>query len=459
MAKFDPRQVAEWTGGSWLHGVPRIIDGISTDSRSIVPGDIFIAICGPRFDGHNFVSVAFAKGATAAIVAHADLAGAGTNPLLVVNDTSQALRRMAANYRQMLGVKIIAVTGSVGKTTVKEMMADILARRQPTAKTIGNWNNEYGLPLSVLSMKPDVKIGVFELGVNHPGELAPLCELLKPDWGIVTTVGPVHLEFFGSEKAVAEEKAVLLKNLPESGTAFLGCDHPWHELLRSAVRGRVVSAGAQSGADYVLLENRNERGEAQVLERGSGELFRFHSPLPGRHIVYDALFAIAVARTEGFAWPLIQAALEAYRPQPMRWEQTSLGGVLVINDAYNANPMSMETALQTFAAMQHGGRKWLVLAGMHELGTMTREAHIKLGVLLAHFEWAGLIAVGRLGGLIADAARNAGMEKKLIFQCADHQAAAETLTASVQPGDAVLLKASRCEQLERVLEIWKQIHA
>lgn len=466
MAKFNPSHLAEWTGGSWHNGIPQTVGGISADSRNLAPGNIFIAIRGQRFDGHDFVSSALRQGASGAVVARPDLATSALGPLLVVHDTSHALRQMAANYRRTLDIKMIAVTGSVGKTTVKEMMAGILARRLTTAKTIGNWNNEYGLPLSILSVDPRATIGVFELGVNHRGELFPLCQLLKPDWGVVTAVGPVHLEFFGSEKAVAEEKAVLLKNLPENGTAFLGCDHRWFELLSSAARCRVISMGEHKAADYVLLKNKNgeggegeegEEGETEVFEKKSGETFRFHPPLPGRHIACNALFAIAVARANGFDWPVIREGLEAYRPQPMRWESETIGGVLVINDAYNANPMSMNAALQTFAALKHGGHKWLVLAGMHELGSSAEEAHSKLGSAVAWFPWTGLVTLGPLGNTIADAAEKAGMKRKNIFRCGNHSFAAEILAASVKPGDAVLFKGSRCERLEKALEIWKQI--
>lgn len=459
MAKFDPRQLAEWTGGSWLSGIPQAIDGVSADSRRLARGNIFIAIRGPRFDGHDFVSSAFHQGASGAIVARSDLIGkdTGLGPLLMVNDTSYALRQMAANYRRTLGIKVIAVTGSVGKTTVKEMIAGILGRRLATAKTPGNWNNEYGLPLSILSMDPCARIGVFELGVNHPGELFPLCQLLNPDWGVITAVGPVHLEFFGTVKAVAEEKSILLRSLPENGAAFLWRDDDWFELLHSAARCRVISMGEHKDAEYVLLKGKNEEGETEVIEKKSGETFRFRPPLPGRHIAGNALFAIAVARASGFDWPVIREGLEDYRPPPMRWESETIGGVHVINDAYNANPMSMDAALQTFAAMRHAGRKWLVLAGMHELGPDAEKAHAKLGLSVARFQGAGLVTIGLLGNMIADAAEKAGMKRKNIFQCGNHSSAAEIIAASVKPGDAVLFKASRCERLEKALEIWKQI--
>lgn len=462
MANFDPLQLAEWTGGAWRNGIPPAVDGISTDSRSLARGNLFIAIQGARFDGHDFVSSALRRGASGVVVARSDFLAGGLGPLLVVKDTSRALRQMAAHYRRQLAIKIIAVTGSVGKTTVKEMLAGILARRLTTAKTIGNWNNEYGLPLSILSMDPRAEIGVFELGVNHRGELLPLCQLLKPDWGIVTAAGPVHLEFFGSEKSVAEEKAVLLQNLPENGMAFLDCDQPWYDLLRSAARCRVIAlAGnhgrqAETNADYVLLENKNENGEEQIFEKSSGEKFRFRPPLPGRHIVVNALFALAAARASGLDWPVIREGIENYHSQPMRWQSETIGGVLVINDAYNANPMSMAAALRTFEALKHEGHKWLVLAGMHELGAVAEEEHEKLGLAAARFQWAGLVTVGLLGNMIADAAEKAGMKKENIFRCVSHSAAGEILAACVKPGDAVLLKASRCERLEKALEIWRQ---
>ncbi len=456
MAKFNPIQLAEWVNGSWHNGIPESVDGVSADSRKLARGNIFIAIRGPNFDGHDFVIQALRQGACGAVVARSDLIKKGLGPFLVVNDTTQALWQMAARYRRALDIRIIAVTGSVGKTTVKEMVAGIFARRMATAKTIGNWNNEFGLPLSILNMDPSSRIGVFELGVNHPGELFPLSQLLKPDWGIVTAVGPVHLEYFGSEKAVAEEKSVLIKSLPENGIAFLGRDHNWFELLNSAACCRVISTGEHKDSDYVLLECGHSDGETKILERQSGDVFSFRLPLPGRHIAANAILAIAMARTNEFDWQVIREGLEAYQPQPMRWQSENFGGIFVINDAYNANPISMATALKTFKAFGHGEHKWLVLAGMHELGAVSEEEHKKLGMIVAHFQCSGLVTVGLLGNIIAGAAEKAGMKKDNIFRCKNHMSAAKILFDSVRPGDAVLFKASRCERLEKVLEIWKK---
>lgn len=450
-------QLAAWTGGSWHNGVPRTVEGISADSRRTARGNIFIAIRGPSFDGHDFVISALQQGASAAVVARSDLINTASGPLLVVNDTSQALRRMAAGYRQTLNIKMIAVTGSVGKTTVKEMIAATLSRRFATAKTIGNWNNEYGLPLSVLNIDPNAGTGVFELGVNHPGELAPLCQLLKPDWGIITTIGPVHLEYFGSEKALADEKSVLLNSLPDEGIAFLGRDHPWFAMFNSTAGCRVISAGEDKDADYVLLQNGNRAGENEVFEKKSGEIFRFCLPLPGRHVAIDALFAIAVAREYEFDWASIREGLAAYQAPPMRWQAETEGEVLVINDAYNANPMSMAAALRAFVALQHAGRKWLVLAGMHELGAISEQEHEKLGMAVARSNLSGLVVVGLLGNKIAAGAEKAGMKNENIFRCDDHSAAARVLSGLLKPGDAVLFKASRSERLEKIVELWREI--
>jgi UDP-N-acetylmuramoyl-tripeptide--D-alanyl-D-alanine ligase len=457
MVKFSPAQLAEWTGGSWMGGIPQVIDGVSIDSRTITPGSIFFAIRGPNFDGHDFISSAVRRGACGAVVARRPGASNYSCPILMVDDTTCALQDAAAGYRRLLKTKIIAVTGSVGKTTVKEMLASILSRRLITAKNRGNLNNEYGVPLSVLSMEPQSAVGVFELGVNHPGEMEKLCRLLMPDYGVVTAVGPVHLEFFGSDETVAREKSFLLKLLPENGAAFMDSEQKWFDLLCSAAACRIVTVGTQKGADYSLVREKITPKTAVILEKKSGESFDFHLPLPGRHVAFNCLFAVAVARFYGLEWDVIRPGLESYQTQPMRWETGTIHGILVINDAYNANPLSMQAALQTFQSMPHPARKWLVLAGMHELGAITASAHEKTGAALARHAWTGLITVGGYGKIIAEASLKAGMDGGRVFICADHLAAAKTIIANVRPGDAVMLKASRCEKLEKVLEIWEQL--
>lgn len=463
MPIFDADQLAKWTKGHWKFAAPQTIDGVSTDTRTLVPGNLFVAVKGPRHDGHDFVKHAFEKGASGAVVCNSvgdriseKSFGSGSAPLLCVEHTADALRDMAARYRKETGVKVIAVTGSVGKTTVKEMVSDVLSIRMRTARTRGNWNNDIGLPLSILSIEPGTRIGVFEIGMNHPGELMPLCRLLAPDWGLVTTIAPVHLEFFRSVAAVAVEKSQLLKILPGDGVAVLRKDDAWYDVLRSAAPCKVVSLALRSDADYWCASECDREGRARIVENATGESFRFKPPLPGRHILINAMYAVAVARGHGLDWADIRLALERYKPQPMRWECQSVGRVTVVNDAYNANPVSMETALQTFANCSRNERKWLVLGGMLELGEAESQAHIDLGIFVAGRSWAGLITIAPLGTIIADSAEKAGMKPDRIFRCADHSEAARTLIRKTSAGDSVLLKASRGEHLEHVLELWLQ---
>lgn len=474
MPNFDAREVAQWTGGKWCNGEPGAIMGVSTDSRTLCRGALFVALRGPLFDGHAFIGEAFARGAAGAVISEntctlprADL------PLLRVPDTGQALRDMAANYRRRIKVAIVAVTGSVGKTTVKEMVADVLARRLKVARTRGNWNNEIGLPLSLLAMEPETRVGVFELGMNHPGELASLCRMLQPDWGLVTTIGPVHLEFFKSVEAIAVEKSTLLKSLPSGGVAVLRCDEPYFEILRAAAPCRVITLAlsgtsrvdgtsrvvgtsrVDSTADYFGFPP-DAQGQMEIRERATGEACRLQAPLPGAHHAANTLYAAAVGRAHGLAWEEIRSALEAYRSPPMRWERQIVAGVTIINDAYNANPVSMAAALRTFAELPVTGGRWLVLAGMLELGPSQEQWHRDLGKSLASGPWAGIITVGSLGAVIAREAVNAGVGAARVFPCADHAAAAEVLAQRLKPGDAVLVKASRGQRLEQVLALWKE---
>ncbi len=456
MPTLNAYNLCEWTGGQWHGGVPVALSGVCTDTRALRRGALFVALRGANFDGHAFIAEAFRRGAAGAVVQDAGLCATPTMPLLLVGNTNCALLDMAAGYRRWLNPEIVAVTGSVGKTTVKEMVADVLARCNPTARTRGNWNNEVGLPLSLLAMEAGARMGVFELGMNHPGELAPLARRLAPNCGLVTAIGPVHIEYFKSLAAIAREKGELLRVLPPNGTAFLSRENIFFKKLAAMADCRVVSVSLRQAADY-YARIESEAGEVTFFERAGGASLRLHLPLPGRHQALNALFAVAVGRTYGVGWDDIRAALEAFNGQPMRWERQTIGGVTVINDAYNANPVSMAAALQTFATMQIPGRRWLVLAGMLELGGLERKMHRELGEALTRGPWAGLITVGALGKIIAEAALAKGLNAAKIYACADHDEAARVLRAQTNPADTVLLKASRGQRLERVLELWRSL--
>lgn len=449
---LNPDDLAAWAGGVW-RGIPGPITGVSNDTRTLQPGDLFFALRGEGGDGHNYVAAALSAGAAGAVIAAGRLAMPLAGACLEVDDPAAALRRMAAGYRRRLDPLMVGVTGSVGKTTVKEMIAEVMAAEAPVGRTRGNWNNELGLPLSLLTMPATTRIGVFEIGMNHPGELAPLCRLLEPDWGVVTRIGPVHLEFFDSVEAIAREKAVLLQSLPADGLAILNAGDPYFRILRELSAAQVKTVAVGQSADYTAVIPEGG-GQLEVTER-RGRCYTLRVPLPGRHNVENALLALAAGRERGLSPEAVQAALERVRPPSMRWEVSNCGGIRIVNDAYNANPISMRAALRAFAAESVPGRRWLVLAGMRELGRAETDEHWDLGREVAAGSWAGLVTVGSRGRLIAESARAAGMAASRIAVCPDHAAAAAELAGRVRPGDAVLFKGSRGEKLEITIALWR----
>jgi UDP-N-acetylmuramoyl-tripeptide--D-alanyl-D-alanine ligase len=458
MPEFLSTELAAWSGGTWQGTPPISVRGVSIDTRTLEPGALYVALKGEHHDGHAYVEEALGRGATAAVVNRAFAAARpALGPLLVVKDTRRALMDIAAGYRQTLDIEMAAVSGSVGKTTVKEMLAGTLSVVGPTARTRGNWNNDIGVPLSLLAVEKGNRFGVFEVGMSHPGELAPLCELLQPAIGVLTTIGPVHLEFFDSVQAIAREKAEVFKALPATGMAVVCRDERWFDLLKSSARCPVVTTSIKGDADYVGKALNDDEGRFVVYEKASGDRVKFDTPLPGDYVIYDALLAIAVARTRGADWDALVEAIRTYKPLALRWNVQTIDGMDFVLDAYNANPVSMRAALQAFAQMKARGRKWVVLAGMRELGAVDKEEHWSLGTDVARGEWAGLIAVGDHGELIAEGAARAGWTGDRVVRCPDSAAAARALKERIAVGDAVLIKASRGERLEDVLAEWKKL--
>lgn len=452
MPCYSGEELERWSGGKWEQARPDGVNGISINTRALVRGSIYVALKGMNFDGHEFVGQAFDGGAVAALVGqdYPALSANAGRCLLRTSNTLVALQNLAAGYRRQLGVEVTGVTGSAGKTTVKEMTADVLSAIAPVARTIGNLNNGIGVPLSLLAMERTTRTGVFEVGTNHPGELAPLCAMIAPRWGIVTNIGPVHLEFFGSVDSVAAEKGELLKVLPADGTAILCRDDAFYDRLKSLVCGRVMDISMRGDADFSFAGMTSSGEEAMVREKASGETFCFHPPVPGDHNICNAMFAIAAGRGHGMQWADIRNAIEHYTPLPMRWQQETVRGVTIINDAYNANPMSMEAAIEAFSRIRASGRKWLVLGGMAELGVSSREFHVALGRCIAVGDWAGLLVIGDSGAWIADGARAAGLEGTRMYHCKDNGEAARALHNMVRETDLVLLKASRSMKIEEV---------
>lgn len=454
--KLDPSDMARWTGGVWRKPAPAALHGVAIDSRHVLPGEVFIALRGTT-DGHAYLDAAVVRGAAAVMVDDASRIDALPVPALVVADTRRALMDLARGYRDTLSCRVVAVTGSVGKTTVKELIADMTQPVGLTARTRGNWNNDIGMPLSLLAAPPETQFGVFEVGMNHPGELDPLCEVLRPHLSVVTCVGPVHLENFPNIEGIADEKAAVYRGLRGSGVAILNDDDAFAGRLRSYAEGnRIVTVSATKEADYRYRRIDPARGLFEVHDRAAGVTVTCTASLPGAYFVMDAVLAAAVARELGVGWPVIERAIQHYQPLSMRWNRHVHHGIHLINDAYNANPVSMRAALVAFLEEPVQGERWAVLGGMRELGPDEERLHRELGAHVAAQAGVHLVAVGPRGAWIAEGTREAGMPADRVHHALDAAAAAAWLHARARPGDAVLFKGSRGEAVENVWVEWKK---
>jgi len=426
------------------------VRGVSKDGKTVPSGALYIAIKGERFDGHDFIAQAESHGAAAAMVRR-DWRGSATIPLLRVDDTRAALTALAVGYRRTFSGFVAGVTGSVGKTTTKSLIEAFFRSAGTAAATPGNLNNDLGLPLSLLAAPRDIQRGIFELGTNHPGEIAPLARALAPDAAVITAIGPVHLEHFNNIEAIANEKAELLRAVPAGGFVVLDAECPFFDLLRRQTRARVVSVSLISkDADYFgrVLDEWN--GEVEITARNSGRTARVCTGLSGRHHAGNLLLAAAMACESGVPLESLSGALKAFHLPPMRWEKTRANGFLVINDAYNANAPSMLCALRTFAGLPDAGRRVVVLGDMLELGPGEENFHHEVGRAAAEGPWQALVCVGHRARWIADEAIAAGFPAGQVWRYDDAVSAAAATREWAQPGDAVLVKASRGIALERV---------
>jgi UDP-N-acetylmuramoyl-tripeptide--D-alanyl-D-alanine ligase len=415
--------------------------GCSTDSRSCEREQLFVALAGPNHDGHAHVAEAGQRGAAAAMVSRAVDARL---PMIRVDDTLAALGRLAAVWRDRFELPVIGVTGSNGKTTVKEMLAAILRAGAPVLATRGNRNNEIGLPLTLMELGSEHRMAVIEMGANHPGEIARLTRLARPHVGIITQCAPAHLEGFGSIEGVARAKGELLANLDVDGTAVINADDAFAQLWRSlAGRRRVLSFAVDTAAD-VRAEWRQEKTGSHIELATPAGLIALELALPGRHNVANAAAASAAALAVGATAEAIASGLESMRPIPGRLEVKPIDGdICLIDDTYNANPASLEAGLEVLAAFP--GRHWLVLGDMAELGEDAPEFHRQVAELVREHGVERLLTIGELSRLTTTSF-GAG---------AQHHASMDALVASLEgtleAHTTVLIKGSRSMGLERVV--------
>ena len=444
-------RIAEFGGGTISSGNPGVtIARISTDSRTLQPGDLFVPIRGDNFDGHAFVEQAAQRGATGALVEHS-WTGNVPEPfaLIRVADTLVGYQQIAANYRKMLGLKVIAITGSNGKTSTKDFVAAALGRRFRVTKTQGNFNNHVGLPRTILDATSEHDIGVWELGMNHPGEIAALAKIAAPDVGIITNIGIAHIEFMGSQEAIAQEKGSLAEAIGADGTVILNADDPFSESIGKRTRAKVMLAGIRNGSVRAEDIAQSASGsEFTILERA--HRCRAQLPVPGLHMVQNAILAVAAARVFASSLEEAAAGLASAPLTKARLQLRDVNGVQFLDDSYNANPDSMKAALRTLVELETEGRRVAVLGHMGELGSQSEAGHTEVGQTAATLGIDQLITVGEQGAAISRAASAAGLENSV--NVATHAEAADLLVEQVNPGDLILLKGSRSARMERVLE-------
>ncbi|MEX1253841.1 MAG: UDP-N-acetylmuramoyl-tripeptide--D-alanyl-D-alanine ligase [Dehalococcoidia bacterium] len=422
------------------------------DSRQAGRGDLFFALRGERDDGQRFVPDAVARGARGVVVNEAPSGLPEGVGVFVVSDTLAALQRLAAGRRDRRRAKVIGVTGTVGKTTTKEITAAILATRYPVLKNEANYNTEIGLPLTLLELTQRHRRAVLEMAMRGPGQIRLLCEIARPEIGVVTNVGPTHMEQLGSLEAIAAAKAELLESLPPHGFAVLNADDPLVRSMADRTRARPLFFGTSDEADVRASEiaSRGLEGVAFRLHwRGESALTK--TSLPGRHIVSDALAAAAVALADGMSLGEVARALERV-DVPLRVRTVrGRNGATIIDDTYNASPASMAAALDLLAEIP--GRRIALLGDMKELGPAERESHVFVGQRAA--EAADVIhTVGDLGAVIAEAAIAAGHRSTHHWPA--NEAAGEAIAADLRPDDVVLVKGSRAMAFETLLDVLKE---
>lgn len=411
-----------------------------------------MALPGARREGRSFIGDAAGRGAAAAL-AEPDKT-AYPIPVLRVGNAVEALGRIAAGTRNLLAPHLIGVSGSMGKTTVKEMILVMLKTSFPAWGTRGNWNNQIGLPLSLANMPRGTKEGVFEIGINHPGEMAPLCRLLRPDAAVLTNIGPAHLGNFGSVTALAAEKALLVQSVPSSGFVVLDRDSPWFDFLAEAARGRVVGVSmnpADSNAAFRgrLLDTRE--GVVEITGTALEEPRVLRSGLPGEHNARNLLQAVAAASLRGVPAGAIEDSLKGLSLPPMRWQKRRIHTVTLVNDAYNANPEGMRRAIDTFAEMPASAHL-LALGDMLELGEAGRAEHEKIAEQIAAGPWKRVVLLGESTRWTFQAAVRRGVPREKIFHAENYEQAAELLRDAVEENCAVFFKASRGMRLENVVD-------
>ncbi|MGN1014233.1 MAG: UDP-N-acetylmuramoyl-tripeptide--D-alanyl-D-alanine ligase [Butyricicoccus sp.] len=446
MKEITVAQAAAFAGGTVIGDGSVMVSGVSTDSRSIPQGALFLALCGERFDGHNYIEKAVENGAVA-VVSAKDIAV--NVPVIRVEDTGRALLALAGGYRSLFSIPVVGITGSVGKTTTKEMIAAVLGEKYRTMYTQGNLNNEIGMPLTVFRMDDTTEAAVLEMGMSAFGEISRMTVQAKPTVAVITNIGVAHIEFLGSREGICKAKLELLEGLQPGGTAVLCGDEPLLWDKRDQLGVKTVFFGIENPecdvrAENIMLSDDCVTFTAYVM----GRTFEAKIHTAGRHNVYNALAAAAVGAVLGLTDEQIAAGLSAFSDLHQTIIRTN--GITAIDACYNASPDSIEASLDVLRALEIPGKRFAVLGGMRELGAYQDEGHRRAGrraAACADYLWA----LGDGAEQYREGALEAGMAEQAIRIFSSHEEMADALRETAQPGDALLFKGSRYWAMEKVL--------
>ena len=455
---MEPIGIAQATAamnGQLLQGSPEtVVSGVAIDSRDVSPGKLFFALLGARSDGHLYVGDVLNRGGAAVISRQVQVnAAQSQRPLIMVADTLQAMQDLAGYYRRLFSLPVVAVKGSTGKTTTKDLIAGVLGTIYRVLKTEGNQNNEIGLPLTLMRIDRDCDAVVLEMAMRGQGQIAALCRLSQPQIGVVTNIGMTHMESLGSQEAIAEAKGELLRALPPGGCAVLNGDDPWQRRLADQCNCEVIFYGEGDGT---AVSARNIvmyglRGSEWLLQTPLGEA-TCHLPHPGRHNISNALAAAAVGCQLGLRPEQIAHGLETVSLTGRRLEiKKGIRGSTIVDDTYNASPASVKAALRLLADIPDRGRSIAVLGDMYELGQETVSGHRAVGEYAATLQIDYLFTVGELAREIAEGARAAGMPTNRVGVCPDNQTVTALVRDFVKSGDVVLIKGSRGVRMEEIV--------
>ena len=431
------------------------VSAVSTDSRAIEPGSVFVAIKGEKFDGEDFVPSAVRKGA-AAIVATRRFRDLDVEQI-IVPDTKDALIRMAGNYRDMFDPKVVGVTGSVGKTTTKEMIAAIFEQFGKTLKNEGNQNNEIGLPNTIFSMTKDTELAVLEMGMNGRGDISKLTRAAKPHAAVITMIGLSHIEFLKSKENILKAKLEIVEGLPEHGVLVINGDDEMLMRARETIDKEIATFAIRNLDSDVVAKDiitSNSGSEFTIYDRIGGT-FKAFVPAVGEHNIRDAIAAYTIATRIGLDPAKSVKALENYRPAGMRQKVVPFNGMTVIEDCYNANPDSMRASLQMLSGLSVNGMKIAVLGDMLELGEISEEAHRSLGMYVAKCGIDVLLCYGREMKACAKSATAAGVP--CVAHFSDKEELAKYLAKTANAGDAIVFKGSRGMMLEDIIHMFYEM--